>query len=46
MENTLNIIEELRTRFGEGTITGQPTCDAIPTVWVPKDRVTDVLAYL
>jgi len=46
MENTLHIIEELRTTFGEGTIIDQPTCDAIPTVWVPWNRVTEILTYL
>ncbi|MCL4475920.1 MAG: NADH-quinone oxidoreductase subunit C/D [Nitrospirae bacterium] len=46
MENTLHITEELRTTFGEGTIIDQPTCDAIPTVWVPWNRVTEILTYL
>lgn len=46
MENTLHIIEELRTTFGEGTIIDQPTCDGIPTVWVPGDGIAKILTYL
>ena len=46
MENTLHIIEELRTTFGEETIIDQPTCDGIPTVWVPGDRIAKILTYL
>ena len=46
MDTTLNIIGELRNKFGEGTLVDQPTGDAIPTVWVPGDRITEVLTYL
>jgi NADH-quinone oxidoreductase subunit C/D len=46
MDDTPNIMDELRTRFGGGTIIEQPTGDAIPTAWVPGDIVTEVLTYL
>ena len=46
MDTTLDIIAELRNRFGEGTLADQQTGDAVPTVWVTRDRITEVLTYL
>jgi NADH-quinone oxidoreductase subunit C/D len=45
MISTQSVIEELRTRFG-AAVTTQSTVDNIPTVWVNRDRVHDVLRYL
>ncbi|MBI5057108.1 MAG: NADH-quinone oxidoreductase subunit C/D [Nitrospirae bacterium] len=42
----MNIYSELQERFGEGFISTQGTSDNIPTLWVSKDRVGDVLLYL
>jgi len=40
------MIEELKKKFGDNAVTGQPTKDAIPTAWVPADSVAAVLKYL
>ncbi|MDE2367232.1 MAG: hypothetical protein KGM95_09900, partial [Betaproteobacteria bacterium] len=50
-----DILEELKDRFGAGMGPGdsgaaigpvQETRDGIPTQWIPKDRVRDILRYL
>ncbi|MGD0230927.1 MAG: NADH-quinone oxidoreductase subunit C, partial [Syntrophorhabdales bacterium] len=41
-----SIVEKLEERFGQGSITEQVTRDAIPTVWVARDTIVDVLGYL
>jgi len=46
MDDDSKIIQALRKRFGEAILTSQPTCDQIPTLWVTKDRVTEILRYL
>ena len=38
--------DELRPGFGGTPVAVQPTRDAFPTIWVPKDRLLDILAYL
>jgi NADH-quinone oxidoreductase subunit C/D len=38
-------IIELQNRFGEISLTPQPTPDGIPTLWVPNAHVRDVLRY-
>jgi len=40
-----NPIDILRERYGAGLLP-QSTRDAIPTVWVPRERIRDVLAHL
>ena len=40
------ILQELQQRFGGGLFQAQPTVDGIPTVWVGKDALLDVLRYL
>jgi NADH-quinone oxidoreductase subunit C/D len=40
------VIRDLYDRFGETAFISQPTHDGIPTLWVPKDRVRDVLRHL
>ena len=39
-------IRELQDRFGEEQLRQQPTNDEIPTLWIPADRVTEVLGVL
>ncbi|MBI2817023.1 MAG: NADH-quinone oxidoreductase subunit C/D [Acidobacteria bacterium] len=39
-------LDELTARFGEAVLSIQPTADGIPTLWVSRDRVRDVLRYL
>lgn len=46
MRDALNIIEELSDRFGQEKIIRQKTCDNIPTIWVPSDRICEILSYL
>ena len=40
------IVRELFTRFGDNLFTVQKTVDAMPTLWVPADRLHEVLRYL
>jgi NADH-quinone oxidoreductase subunit C/D len=40
-----NPIDKLREQFGED-ITPQGTADGMPTVWVPRGRVHEILAHL
>jgi len=42
----MDIIEQLKNRFGETEIVSQVTADAVPTIWVSKDNTPDVLHYL
>ncbi len=46
MNQPVKVIQELQTRFGPEIFTIQPTADAIPTLWLAKDRVREVLRYL
>jgi NADH-quinone oxidoreductase subunit C/D len=41
-----NILQELQKKFSDITFTHQITQDDLPTVWVSKDSVHDVLSYL
>ncbi|HET6486428.1 MAG TPA: NADH-quinone oxidoreductase subunit C/D [Spirochaetia bacterium] len=41
-----NVIADLTTRFGEGAVAAQQTADAIPTAWIPAERLTDALTFL
>ncbi|WP_341918831.1 NADH-quinone oxidoreductase subunit C/D [Hydrocarboniphaga effusa] len=40
------IVRELITRFGENLFTVQKTVDRMPTLWVPADRLHEVLRFL
>ncbi|MCL5024064.1 MAG: NADH-quinone oxidoreductase subunit C/D [Nitrospirae bacterium] len=40
------ITEELKGRFGEETVSVQTTCDGVPTLWVPRESLCEILAYL
>ena len=40
------VVRELVNRFGAAAITFQPTKDAVPTVWVPRAQLIEVLRFL
>ncbi|MDR3416107.1 MAG: NADH-quinone oxidoreductase subunit C/D [Nevskia sp.] len=40
------VVRELYARFGENLFVLQPTKDGVPTLWVPKERYAEVLAFL
>jgi NADH-quinone oxidoreductase subunit C/D len=42
---TASPMDALRDRYA-GDIAPQPTCDAIPTFWCPRERAHEILAYL
>jgi NADH-quinone oxidoreductase subunit C/D len=46
MNEDPSIYQDLKEKFGESALAHQPTRDDIPTIWVIKDRVRDVLRYL
>jgi NADH-quinone oxidoreductase subunit C/D len=38
------VIDELNNKFGQQSFVIQPTQDEIPTLWVSKDKIKDVLS--
>lgn len=40
------VVRELIARFGEGLFTLQNTVDRVPTLWLPANRLHEVLRYL
>jgi NADH-quinone oxidoreductase subunit C/D len=40
------IVEELRTRFAGSILEEQATNDAVPTLWVQRDRIQEIVRYL
>ena len=46
MEKTLSPTEQLRLKFGESNFTEQATRDEILTLWLPLDKLREVLTYL
>ncbi len=40
------IVSELSDRFGGNIFTLQPTADGIPTLWVSRERIRDIIAFL
>jgi len=40
------IVRELYARFGDGAFVFQPTKDDVPTLWVPRAKLIEVLRYL
>ena len=46
MSEEPDIVVELRSRFGDEELTLQPTCDAVPTLWVSRGAVRDILRFL
>ncbi len=41
-----SVVDELKKKFGESALTVQETRDGLPTVYVPQDKLQDVLSYL
>ncbi len=41
-----SIVNHLQSSFGDAIIAVQPTKDDIPTLWVAKERIVDVLRHL
>ncbi len=41
-----SVLENLKEKFGESALTVQKTQDGLPTVYVPQDKIRDVLSYL
>jgi len=46
MKTTTQTTELLKLKFGESTFTEQSTTDGMTTLWLPLDRLREVLAYL
>ena len=46
MDESPDILRDIRTRFGENVIMPQQTRDGIPTMWVPRKQAFDVLSCL
>lgn len=46
MENALEPTELLQLKFGEDTFTKQATRDDVTTLWMPVEKVVEVLKYL
>ena len=46
MDSKSNIIDELTERFGKEAVNPQSTLDGIPTLWVPRDKLREILFYL
>ncbi|MCF7805898.1 MAG: NADH-quinone oxidoreductase subunit C/D [Candidatus Marinimicrobia bacterium] len=46
MNDQLPIGEQLKQQFGEAVLQVQPTKDDVPTLWIQKEKVRDVLGYL
>lgn len=40
-----DIINQLKSKFGEDQITAQPAADGIPTLWVPKEKIGTILSF-
>jgi NADH-quinone oxidoreductase subunit C/D len=40
------VVSELFAEFGEGTFVVQPTKDDVPTLWVTRDKLVEVLRFL
>lgn len=46
MENQRGILEQLQAQFGADTFTQQTTKDDILTLWMPHDKIREVLTFL
>ena len=46
MDRPAGIIEELKEHFGSAVLAEQPTQDNVPTVWIGRKGVHDILRYL
>jgi NADH-quinone oxidoreductase subunit C/D len=41
-----SVAQELRERFGAGIVAEQETRDEVPTLWVERDRLNEIVRYL
>lgn len=46
IESSPILVQDLLSHFGESILYQEATKDNIPTLWITKDRILDVLAYL
>jgi NADH-quinone oxidoreductase subunit C/D len=46
MDGRSNLYDELKNRFGEAILASQPTQDGLPTLWVSKEKIVEILDYL
>jgi NADH-quinone oxidoreductase subunit C/D len=46
MNEPASIVKELNSQFGESLFTEQATRDEVPTLWVPREKLLEVLRYL
>ncbi len=46
MDDNLDMQRDLKNRFGESAVIPQATKDGIPTFWVERQRVSEVLRHL
>jgi NADH-quinone oxidoreductase subunit C/D len=46
MNITATIIDELRETFGSAIVATPPARDGIPTLWIARDRISDLLRHL
>ena len=46
MEDSTGLVNELAAHFAEQVLTQQPTIDEMPTLWVDKTKIVDVLKFL
>ena len=44
--NDSEVVQALYNRFGRNTFVLQPTRDGMPTLWVPRDQLLEVLRFL
>lgn len=44
--NDSEVVQALYDRFGRNTFVLQPTRDGMPTLWVPRDQLLEVLRFL
>jgi NADH-quinone oxidoreductase subunit C/D len=42
----INILDELKQRFGDTSVVAQATADGIPTAWITKEKLHPILHYL
>ncbi|HEY1006411.1 MAG TPA: NADH-quinone oxidoreductase subunit C, partial [Sphingobacteriaceae bacterium] len=46
MDRESDLVQQLQHHFGEAAVTPQSSTDGITTLWVPADRIVEVLRYL
>jgi NADH-quinone oxidoreductase subunit C/D len=41
-----DLVDELKLKFGESAVSGQSTRDEFPTLWIPQEKIDEVLWHL